>query len=149
MKKGNYPVGAVLTIDNLVEQAGNEIGNSKSFVNHAENTLIIRSGEKLYEAWEQKKEISLYSTLESCIQCLGAAVTNHVNKIYFIQKDPNGGVYDIQHDTIGLWYRKTWPEIIYAPISKEPLEMMLEYFKKEVKKENIKWPEKMLKLLEK
>ncbi|MEK7611309.1 MAG: deaminase [Patescibacteria group bacterium] len=147
--KGNYPVGAVLAINGqIVDQAGNEISQQKSFVSHAENSLIIRNGTQLYEAWENKKEISLYSTLEPCIQCLGASVTNHINKIFYIQKDPNGGACDLNHDNIGLWYKKTWPLIVYSPISTEPLDMMLKYFRSEIEKGNTKWPTKMIQLLE-
>lgn len=147
-KKGNYPVGAVLAINGqIIDKAGNDINLGKSFVNHAENTLIVRNGSRLYEAWENNKDISLYSTLEPCIQCLGASVTNHVCKIFYIQKDPNGGACDLRHDNIGLWYKKTWPEIIHTPISEEPLDMMLKFFRSEIEKGNTKWPTKMLKLL--
>ena len=147
--QGNYPVGAVLAIDGeIIDSAGNEINKEKSYVNHAENTLIIRNGQKLYDAYQAKKEIVLYSTLEPCIQCLGASVTNHVNKIVYIQKDPNGGACNLRHDNIGVWYQDTWPEILYAPISTEPREMMISFFKQEISKGNTKWPKKMLSLLE-
>lgn len=147
-KVGNYPVGAILVIDKqIIDQAGNQINQKKSFVSHAENSLIIKNGIKLYQAWKDNKEIILYSTLEPCIQCLGAAVTNHVNKIFYIQKDPNGGACNLQHNNIGVWYQEVWPEIIYSPISHKPLEMMITFFKNEIKKGNIDWPTKMLKLL--
>ena len=147
--QGNYPVGAVLTIDGkIIDSAGNEINKEKSYVNHAENTLIIRNGQKLYDAFQANKEIVLYSTLEPCIQCLGASVTNHVNRIVYVQKDPNGGACNLRHDNIGVWYRDTWPEILYAPISTEPREMMISFFKQEISKGNTKWPKKMLSLLE-
>lgn len=149
-EKGNYPVGAVLAIDGkVVDQAGNEINTEKSFFMHAENSLIMRNGTRLYEAWRDKKGISLYSTLEPCIQCLGAAVTNHVNKIIYIVKDPNGGACNLSHNNIGLWYRDTWPQIIQNEISDEPLDMMILFFENEIKKGNIEWPTKMLSLLKK
>ena len=149
-KKGNYPVGAVLAVDNkIIDQVGNQINQNRSFTNHAENLLIMNNGTRLYEAWKTKKTISLYSTLEPCIQCLGASVTNHINKIFYIQKDPNGGACDLKHDNIGLWYKKTWPEIIYAPISEKPLTMMTDFFKNEIKKGNLKCSQKMLKFYSK
>lgn len=145
----NYPVGAVLVIDGkLVEASGNEIKGKKSFVHHAENQLIINNSTKLYEAFENNKEIALYTTLEPCIQCLGASVTNHINKIVYIQKDPNGGACDLKHDNIGLFYKDKWPEIIHAEVSDKPLKLMLEFFHVEIEKGNTKWPSKMLSLLE-
>jgi tRNA(adenine34) deaminase len=149
-KYGNYPVGALLVIDNeFIEASGNSISTQKSFVHHAENQLIINNATKLYKAYEEGKSISLYSTLEPCLQCLGASVTNHINKIVYIQKDPNGGACDLKHDNIGLFYKDKWPKIIHANISTRPLELMTEFFHAEIKKGNIKWPTKMLSLLEK
>lgn len=149
-KFDNYPVGAVLTIDSkLVEASGNQIKGKKSFVHHAENQLIINNATELYEAFEDNKEIVLYSTLEPCIQCLGTSVTNHINKVVYIQRDPNGGACDLRHDNIGLFYKNHWPEIIHAEISNKPLKLMLEFFHSEIKKGNTKWPSKMLSLLEK
>jgi tRNA(Arg) A34 adenosine deaminase TadA len=149
-KYDNYPVGAVMVIDGkLVGVLGNQIKGQKSFVHHAENQLIIDNAVKLYEAFEENKEIVLYSTLEPCIQCLGASVTNHMSKIIYVQKDPNGGACDLRHDNIGLFYKNKWPEIIHAPISNKPLDLMLEFFHSEIKKGNTKWPLTMLSLLEK
>ncbi|OGI27688.1 MAG: hypothetical protein A2359_03210 [Candidatus Moranbacteria bacterium RIFOXYB1_FULL_43_19] len=148
-KKGtNYPVGAVLSIDGkIVDATGSNMFGHKSRVMHAENTLIIRNGKKLFKAFDAGKSSTLYTTLEPCIQCLGSCVTNNVSKIIYIQKDPNGGACDMKHDKIGLHYREVWPEIIHAPISEKPKKLMIAFFKSEVKRGNIEWPNKMLKLL--
>jgi tRNA(adenine34) deaminase len=148
-EKGNYPVGAVLVIgDKIVGVAGNKINEKKSFVNHAENSLIIKFGAELAKIKDQKdKEVVLYSTLEPCIQCLGAAVTNHVDKICYIEKDPNGGACNLKHDNIGLWYKEFWPEISQINFSDEPKKMMIEFFKRELNQGNAKWADRMLKLL--
>ena len=148
-KKGNYPVGAVLVIDNeIIGISGNEINKKKSFVNHAENNLIMRFGNDLAKIrGREDKVATLYSTLEPCIQCLGSAVTNHVDRICYIEKDPNGGACDLNHDNIGLWYKEFWPEIEQINFSSKPKELMVKFFKKEIKDGNKEWPEKMLKLL--
>lgn len=152
LEKGiNYPVGAVLSIDGeIIDVAGNEINKQKSFVKHAENILIIRNDKKIFKASKEGKEICLYSTLEPCIQCLGACVTNKINKIFYIQKDPNGGACDIKHDNIGLRYKEFWPEIIHASVSKAPKNLMVKYFKLNLKRGlYIEWSNKMLELLKK
>lgn len=146
---GNYPVGAVLVIDGLlIGSSVNEINSKQSFVQHAENSLIIRNGQKLFDAFQAKSNIELYSTLEPCIQCLGACVTNHVNRIIYIQNDPNAGACNMLHDNIGDWYAHTWPEIVHLPMSEEPRDMMISFFHKEISHGNTKWPTKMLRLLE-
>ena len=148
-KLGNYPVGAVLAINNkTLGVAGNEINKHKSFVNHAENSLIIKFGKELAEVREDdNKIVTLYTTLEPCIQCLGASVTNHIDRILFIEHDPNGGACDLKHDNIGLWYTEFWPEIIHCKISDEPKQLMIKFFKEEIIKGNTEWPKRMLELL--
>lgn len=148
-KDGNYPVGATLVIDNkIIATAGNQIFEKKSFTNHAEMSLIIRYGDLLFEAYKQGKEIILFSTLEPCIQCLGASVTNHINKIIYIVTDPNGGACALEHENIGDFYKNHWPKIIQTPYSDIPLELMKKYFQKEVANGNIDWPAKMLRMYE-
>jgi tRNA(adenine34) deaminase len=148
---GNYPVGAVLAVDGEVIAVGyNEYTRDnrehRSYVNHAENLLIIRNGITLSDAYKQRKTISLYGTLEPCIQCLGASVTNHVNRILFIESDPNGGACNLRHDNIGIWYKEVWPEIMHCPVSEEPKKMMIDFFRNEIKKGHTEWPGKMLRL---
>lgn len=151
-KTGDYPVGAVLAIDKKIIAAGGNRFNlnkrgQRSFVNHAENILIIKNGRLLSDAYKQGKTISLYSTLEPCIQCLGASVTNHINRILFIERDPNGGACNLSHDNIGLWYKEVWPEIKHCNFSNEPKRLMIKFFQEEIKRGNTEWPEKMLRLL--
>lgn len=142
----NYPVGAVLSIENeIIDVAGNEINKHKSFVKHAENNLIIRNGAKLYKATKSGKHKTIYTTLEPCLQCLGACVANNIDRIIYIQKDPNGGACGVKHDNIGSRYTDFWPEIIHAPVSNVPKKCMISFFKSEIKKGNIEWPTKMLK----
>lgn len=151
-KAGDYPVGAVLTIDDkIIGVGGNKFNLNKyrlrSFVNHAENLLIIKNGQLLSDAYKQGETISLYSTLEPCIQCLGASITNHINRILFIERDPNGGACNLSHDNIGLWYKEVWPEIKCCNFSGEPKRLMIKFFREEIKRGHTEWPEKMLQLL--
>lgn len=147
-KNGNFPVGAVLAIDDkIIDKSGNEIKKQKSYASHAENILILKNAKLLHKTHNQNKIIKLYSTLEPCIQCLGTSVTNRVSQIFFIQKDPHGGACDLKYENIGIWYKKRWPKITYCPFTKEPQEMMVKFFHEEIKNGHTVWPEMMLKLL--
>jgi len=143
---GNFPVGAVLVIDNkIIDATGNENKKKKSWVAHAENALIIKNAKAIQKAHKQNKIIKLYSTLEPCIQCLGASVSNRISQIFFIQKDPIGGACALKHNNIGLWYKEVWPEIKHCPISNEPKKLFVSYFHNEIKNGNAsKWYKKCL-----
>jgi len=143
----NFPVGAVLTIDGkIVDSATNENNKRKSYIDHAENRLIIKNKNKIYKTYTANAHasISLYSTLEPCIQCLGSCVINHVKKIFYIQKDPHGGACNVKKHNIGSHYKKVWPEIIHAPISNVPKKIMISFFEAELERGNIEWPTTML-----
>lgn len=61
-------------------------------------------------------------------------------------RDPNGGACEMRPDNIGDWYKHAWPQIIHAPISDIPFDLMVDFFKSEIVKGNTTWPTKMLKL---
>lgn len=146
---GNYPVGAVLTIDNKLAGKGeNKINEKKSYLNHAEMSLFIDYAHLISKAKHKnvKVKVRLYSTLEPCIQCFGASVTNQVDEIYYIVPDPNGGATKMSNNELGLAYKTNWPKVFQIDYSEEPLKMMLNFFRKEISKGNNKWPEKMLNL---
>jgi len=147
-KDGNFPIGAVLAFDNeIIDIAGNERNKQKSWVTHAENLLIIKNDKLIVEASKQNKVIKIYSTLEPCIQCLGAAVVNRVDQIFFIEKDPIGGACNLKPNTIGFWYKERWPEINYCPILKSQEGYFIKHLHDEVEKGILKVSPKMMRFI--
>ncbi|SRR5258706_820147 len=147
---GNFPIGAVLVIDDkLIGTRENKINEKKSYFEHAEISLISDHATELYEAHQANQNSTLYSTLEPCLQCLGVSVLSYVTKIIYITKDPRGGACDMGHNNIGDFYQEWWPEIIHAPISNIPLNLMMQFFKDEVQKGNTQWAQHMIELFEK
>jgi tRNA(adenine34) deaminase len=136
-RAGNFPVGAVLTIDDeIIDAGGNERAKKKTWGAHAENILIIKNGVSIQKAHRQNKITKIYSTLEPCMQCLGASVSNRIGQIFFVQKDPIGGACDLKHDNIGLWYKKVWPQIYHCPVSDGPRKLMAKFFRRAIKDGN-------------
>jgi tRNA(adenine34) deaminase len=147
---GNYPVGAVLTIENeLIGENRNTAEKSKNYSQHAETRLILDNAEKMLQAWKDNKEIILYSTLEPCLMCLGVAVMNKVNKIVYIQSDPLAGACSLNVNSLGERYKQTYPEIIKLDYSPKPKEMIVSFLKKQIVEGiRVEWSKNFLKLLE-
>ncbi len=148
---GNYPVGAVLVFDNqIIASGGNHGETSKNYINHAETKLFIENGEKILQASKDEKTISLYSTLEPCLMCLGVAVMNKVNRIIYLQKDPHAGACSIDTKSLGVRYQEVWPEITYEHYSDESKKMIVTFLTKQIDQGNrVEWSQKFLKLIEK
>ncbi len=140
---GSFPVGAVLAMNDVVlSTAGNERERNSSRVAHAENTLIIENAKAILEASKQQKNVKLYTSLEPCIQCLGAAVSNRINEIFFIQTDTIAGACNLKPENVGPWYIDNWPEIHHCPISDDPRKLLAKYCLEKMKSDTTGWYEK-------
>jgi tRNA(adenine34) deaminase len=148
--EGNYPVGAILAIGNDIAGRGNNTGEtSKNYSNHAETSLVISNGETLLRSVAAGNAITLYSTLEPCLMCLGVATMNKVSRIIYIQTDPHAGACSIDKTSLGIRYQEVWPEIIHATYSPEPKEMIIKFLKRQIENGvRVEWSQKFLRLIE-
>src|SRR3989304_1358369 len=87
-------------------QGGNYGESGQNYVFHAETKLLIEAGPQLLSASKAGKVISLFSTWEPCLMCLGIAVMNKVNRIIYIQKDPHSGSCGIDRSSLGVRYQE-------------------------------------------
>jgi tRNA(adenine34) deaminase len=85
-KNGEYPIGAVVVIDGLVVSRGRSRQREfRSQLAHAELEALQQGGEPL---WQRHDEAVLFTTVEPCPLCLGAAVMADVPHIVFAHPDP-------------------------------------------------------------
>jgi len=144
--EGNYPVGATLYIDDdNIFSIGNAAKDKDSLFFHAENSLIMKYGKEMYSQFKRGGDIKIYSTLEPCLMCLGAAVLNKVTNIHYIQKDPHAGACNIDTNSLGIRYEEIWPKIEHVEYSNVPLDLLIKFFNREIEDGN-QWGEKMLDL---
>ncbi|HQG57514.1 MAG TPA: deaminase [Candidatus Dojkabacteria bacterium] len=146
---GSYPVGSVLLLNETeIFSAGNTAQIKNNLFFHAENSLIEKYGSKMYECFKNKQSIKLYSTLEPCLMCLGAAIMNKVNEIFFVQHDPHAGACNIDIKALGIRYSENMPIIKHVAYSDIPYKLLIEFFNSEISKGN-PWGKKMLEIYEK
>ncbi len=88
--EGNLPIGAVITLAGEVIAAGhNRI--VKPIYNpglHAEIDTIRRVP---VELWPQAKAMTVYTTLEPCVMCMGTIVLHGIGRVVFGAYDKAGG----------------------------------------------------------
>lgn len=83
---GDIPVGAVIVHgDEVVARGRNAIESRRDDLHHAEHHAISQVPEFL---WLHRRRCTLYSTLEPCAMCVGAAVYSAIDRLVWGASDP-------------------------------------------------------------
>ena len=90
-RRGNLPIGAVITLDSQIIATGmNSIWQpTLELTRHAEMEALRHVPPHL---WPRSREMALFTTLEPCLMCAGAILLHHVGRLVFGSSDPYGGV---------------------------------------------------------
>lgn len=81
-KKGEVPVGAVITKNNKIISKGYNLKENKNkAIMHAEIIAITKANKKL-KSW-RLDDCELYVTLEPCMMCAGAIIQSRIKKVYY------------------------------------------------------------------
>ena len=82
---GEVPIGAIVVIDGEIIARGRARHRSlKGQLRHAELNAMLEGGERL---WNDYRQAILFTTVEPCPLCLGAAVMADIPHIIFALRD--------------------------------------------------------------
>jgi len=82
---GELPIGAVLVLDGeIISRGRGRHQEHRSQISHAELNALLAGGEKL---WTDYKRAILFTSVEPCPMCLGAAVMADVPHIIYALND--------------------------------------------------------------
>jgi tRNA(adenine34) deaminase len=86
-----FPVGAVIFDgDDIVSQAHASGESTLEFLPHAEIAALLKA-DKLHLLPAKRKGMQLFTTLEPCMMCLGAAMSFYIGEIYYALESPIDG----------------------------------------------------------
>jgi len=127
--KDEVPIGSVIVRENQIIGRGHNLTESlKDATAHAEMIAITSAAEKVGD-WRLDNCI-LYSTIEPCAMCAGAAVLSRIKLIVYGAKDPKfgacGSIFEIPTDK-KLNHRI---EIISGVMEPESIALMQSFFQK-------------------
>ncbi|MBN2238913.1 MAG: nucleoside deaminase [Dehalococcoidales bacterium] len=89
-----FPVGAVIFKDDEIISRAHSSGESKlEFLPHAEMAALLKA-DALHYLPSDRKTMQLFTTLEPCMMCLGAAMSFYVGEIYYALEAPIDGAVD-------------------------------------------------------
>ncbi|NOY69284.1 MAG: nucleoside deaminase [Deltaproteobacteria bacterium] len=92
LSSGEFPVGCVIADSEQVISSGTRTGSFGPGANeiaHAEITALKRLSETAGAG--KISDLTLYSTLEPCLMCFGAAIISGIHRIVFAYEDVMGG----------------------------------------------------------
>jgi tRNA(adenine34) deaminase len=89
-EQGNLPIGAVICLDGeIVGEGKNAIWYPTRNPNrHAEVEALRSVPEHL---WDHSRRMTLYTTLEPCLMCLGAILLHGIGRVLYGSADHYGG----------------------------------------------------------
>jgi tRNA(adenine34) deaminase len=89
-----FPVGAVIFMgDEIISQAHSSGESHFEFLQHAEMAAMLNA-DKIHFPPSQRKQMQLFTTLEPCMMCLGAAMSFYIGEIYYALESPIDGAAD-------------------------------------------------------
>ena len=120
-EEGEIPVGAIITINNMIIAKTHNLTEKLNDVPaHAEIQAITAASEFL--GGKYLKNCTLYITLEPCVMCAGALYWSQIGKIVCSARDEKRGY----HLYGNLLHPKT--EIVYGILEKESSELLKNFF---------------------
>lgn len=85
------PIGAVVFYGDDIISRAHSSGESKlEFLPHAEMVALLQA-DTLHYLPSQRKKMQLFTTLEPCMMCLGAAMSFFIGEIYYALESPIDG----------------------------------------------------------
>lgn len=129
--EGNFPCGAVLVADNeMLDKAHNLKETKADRISHAEMLLYIANSSKLKVAKKLEQSLTMYTTLEPCLMCFGAAAIHRIDRIVVASPDPYGDMSKVKGEELGSFYNGTLPKLEYGLCIQESHKLMINFLKK-------------------
>lgn len=137
--EGNYPCGAALVVNGeIIDQAHNLKEAKSDRISHAEMLLYIANSSKLKKSKKEGAEIIMYTTLEPCLMCFGAAAIHRVDKVVASSPDPFGDMSSIKGDALGSFYRENLPKLEYGVCFEDTYELTRKFLEEKGDSDSLK-----------
>jgi tRNA(adenine34) deaminase len=99
---GEFPIGAVVVLDGeIIAEGTTSEQREKRFLGHAE-LVALEAADRLGLSFDERGRAALYTNLEPCLMCIGAAMSFFAGEIvYGLESPGDGGV-----GLVRAWVRK-------------------------------------------
>ena len=130
LEMGELPIGAVIVLnDSVIARGSTTEQREKRFLGHAEMVALERA-DRLGLSFKERRAARLFTNLEPCLMCIGAAMSFFLGEIHFALESPADGAVEL----VKGWVRKEndlpgyqLPRISGGLLRNESVELFEEY----------------------
>lgn len=142
LEKGEFPIACIIFDgDNIISQGYASEKEDKRLLVHAELKALLELDEMKFSS-KKKAQMELFTNLEPCMMCLGAAISSFVGKVYYSLDAPSDGA--------AKWALNTWnddrlessfclPDITSGILEDESRELFKRYIEIHQKGQLVDW----------
>ena len=99
---GEFPIAAIIVLDGRIIASGSATEvRQKRYLGHAE-LLALEDADRLGLSLEQRRAARLFTTLEPCLMCMGAAMSFFLGEIHYALESPGDGAVSL----VKAWERR-------------------------------------------
>ena len=102
LELGEFPIAAIVVLQaRIIASASASEQREKRFLGHAE-LVALEQADRLGLSYSERREARLFTNLEPCLMCMGAAMSFFLGEIYYALESPGDGAVDL----VRSWVRR-------------------------------------------
>lgn len=130
LEQGEFPIAAIVILDDeIIARATTSEQREKRFLGHAE-LVALEEADKQQLSFAERSRARLFTNLEPCLMCMGAAMSFFLGEIVYGLESPGDGAVEL----VRGWVRKEEdipgyqiPEITGGLLREESIRLFKEY----------------------
>jgi tRNA(adenine34) deaminase len=102
LELGEFPIAAIVVLDDrVIARATASEQREERFLGHAE-LVALEEADRMGLSFEERGAARLFTNLEPCLMCMGAAMSFFLGEIYYGLESPGDGAVNL----VRAWVRK-------------------------------------------
>lgn len=102
LEYGEFPIAAIVVLDDeVIAQGTTTEQREKRFLGHAE-LVALEAADRMGLSFEARRRACLYTNLEPCLMCMGAAMSFFLGEIVYGLESPGDGAVEL----VRTWVRR-------------------------------------------
>ncbi len=146
---GEFPIAALVVLDDRIVGRGTASEQrERRFLGHAE-LVALEQADRLELSLAERRAARLYTNLEPCLMCMGAAMSFFLGEIYYGLESPGDGAVNL----VKTWERAEadipgyqLPKIIGGVLREESIRLFKEYVSRQPPGPMRDWAETLTRL---